>query len=172
MRAEELGSRRDGGVWLTTDRVLTMGACLLHEQVQMYTLHAMLVGSLTDTSTSPPGRSLKRQRRVCWKGRPRRRLKFVFLTMCTWTWKGTLLTCMVRNSTHPTVQFVAPFAPSISMVHCMFIGTLRALTKSHQMTMICEPVSNMAMTLMSLLIVTSNSCKGRQKAGLCSGVST
>ena len=47
------------------ESVLTEAACLMQGCIERYTLLATLVGSLTDTSTLPVGRSLKRQRAAC-----------------------------------------------------------------------------------------------------------
>src|SRR6266850_1634090 len=161
----------DNGVQSTTDRILTVGVRSLQGCVGMYTLQVMSAGLWMETSTLPLGRSSKWQRSACWNGHLRRRLNFVFLMMWAWTLKDMSPTCMVRDSAHPTIQLVVPFAPSISIVHCVFMGTPRASTRSHWMMTICKLVLRITVTLMSSLTVTSSSCKGRQKAGGCSDAS-
>ena len=115
--AEKLGA--GGIVQLRTERILMLGAHSLQGCVGMYTIHTMLEGSCTETSTSPPGRSLNLQRRACWKGLPRRRSYNTCLMTWAWILNGMPPTCMVRNSTQPAVQLVAPLVPSISITCCV-----------------------------------------------------
>ena len=105
----------DGDARLTTERILTAGMHLVQGHVGTYTLQEMSVGSCTEISTLPPGRSLNQQRRACWKGHLRRRPKEASSMTCAWILNNMLPTCSVRFSVHPTVQLVVPFAPSISM---------------------------------------------------------
>jgi len=109
-------SRHKGGeARLITERILTAIVRLMHSCVGTYTLHAMLVVSYTKTFTSPLGRSSIQQSAVHPKGWPKRISKDTCSTMCAWILSNMLPTCSVRFSAHPTIQFVAPLAPSISM---------------------------------------------------------
>jgi len=115
------GSEMDGGERLTTEMTWTAGARPVQGRVEMYTLREMLAGLHTEISTLVPGRSSNRQRSACWKGRLRRRPKEASSTTCAWILNNTSPTCSVRFSAHPTVQLVAPFAPSILMSCCVLI---------------------------------------------------
>ena len=107
--------RKGGEARLTTESILTAIVHLMRGCVGTYTLCAMLVGSHTETSTLPLGRSSIRQSAVRPKGQPKRISKDACLTMCVWILIDTSPTCSVRFSAHPTVQFVAPLASSISI---------------------------------------------------------
>jgi hypothetical protein len=123
-------------VRLQTEMTLTEGARPAQGQVGTYILRAVLAGSRTETSTSPLGRSSKRQRAVCWKGRPSRSPKEAHSMTCVWTLRYTSLTCSVRFSAHPTVQLVAPLAPSILISQWWLSRMPRAWTMSSQMMLI------------------------------------
>jgi len=67
---------------LITEMTLIAGTHPMRGHVRIYTRQEMLEGLHTDNSTLPPGRSSNQQRRVCWKGQPKRMLKDAFLITC------------------------------------------------------------------------------------------
>jgi len=150
---------------LRTETTETAGVCPVRGRVGTKTLCSKLVGSRTETSTPPLGRSSNRRSADFWNGRPSNRPNNACSTTCAWTLIVTSPTCSGKFSAHPTIQLVAPFAPSISMRRWLLMGTPSDWTMSRRMTTICEPVSKMAGVLKLALTRASSSSKGRQNSG-------
>ena len=159
-----IGWRREG-TRLRTETTKTAGARPVWGRVGTKTLCSKLVGLWTETSTSPLGRSSNRRSADFWNGQPSKRPNDMCLTTCVWALIITSPTCSGKFLVHPTVQLVAPFAPSILMRRWLLMGNPRDCTMSHRMMMICKPVSRMAGDLKLLLTRALSSSKGRQNSG-------